>query len=83
MSDVNYRLGLAVRRADAEFEKSVGDTTSQWIPLFLLELEKVGLEICLTQRAVDGDALREKNVMIVNVGGGSFREAPRKTCRRR
>lgn len=83
MSDINYRLGLAVRRADRKFEQAGGDTTSQWIPFFLHELELVGLEICPTMRAADGANLREDNVVLQNIGGGSFREVPAKTPRRK
>ncbi len=83
MSDVNYRLGLAVRRADAKFEQAGGDTTMQWIPYFLDELEQVGLEICPTSRATDGANLREDNVVLQNIGGGTFVEVPQKSPRRK
>lgn len=83
MSDANYRLGLAVRRADQKFEQAGGDTTSQWIPFFMQELERVGLEICPTSRATDGANLREDNVVLQNIGGGAFREVPAKTPRRK
>lgn len=82
MSDINYPLGLAVKRADRKFEKDGGDTTAQWIPYFLQELEKVGLEICPTKHTPDGANLREDNVIIQNIGGGSFREVPAKPPRR-
>jgi len=82
MSDINYCLGLAVRRADRKFEQAGGDTTAQWIPFFLQELERVGLEICPTQRPPDGANLREDNVVLQNIGGGSFREIHAKPPRR-
>ena len=79
MSDLNYRLGLAVRRADREFEQTGGDTTAQWIPFFLKELRLVGLEICQTLDAADGENLREDNVVLQNIGSGAFVQIPQKS----
>ncbi len=77
---INYRLGLAIRRADKKFEQAGGDTTAQWIPFFMDELKAAGIE--LSETTIQTSANLRESVNLKNIGGGSFRVIPTKPPKR-